>query len=135
MNKIVKSFIIIKLIESIALYPVALGNEAVEIRKGETAKFDGVLLDVEKSQQVKIGLQERDIFKQIVDSQAKSIDLLKQNDSYNDQKVSKLLEQNDKISEQLRSAQGMNTLERIGLFTLGVIATVGAGLIVKKAVQ
>lgn len=130
--KLFKYSIIIKLLYSLALYPTALADTSVALDKDQKAPFAGILMDQEKANSVKIGLLERDLYKELSESQNRSIGLLKQNMTYSEDKVNKLLEQNDKLSERLQSAQGMNTWERIGFFVLGIAATVGAGLAIRS---
>lgn len=128
----VKKFLLIKLIYTLALFPRALADTATPVEKNQPAPYAGILMDQEKSNSVKIGLQERDLFEQIVTSQTKSIELLKQNNTYSENKVNILLEQNDKLSERLQNAQSLSTFEKVGLFVLGIAATVGAGLALKS---
>ena len=130
-----KKALLFKLLYSLALYPCALADQAVGLDKDQKAPFAGVLLDAEKANSVKVGLQELDLYKAITESQAKSIDLLKQNESYNQNKVNILLEQNDKLAESLRSSQSLNSWERIGLVLLGVAVTVGAGVAIRSATK
>lgn len=122
---------IIALLVLLAFIPRAVADQATALEKGQPAPYAGVLLDTEKANKTKIGLQERDLFEQIVNSQTKSIELLKQNNTYAENKVNLLLTQNDKLAEQLQSSQSFNTFERIGLIVLGVALTVGAGYALK----
>lgn len=110
-------------------------TDVVELQQNEMAPFHGLLFTPEKANAMKAHLLDGDLYKQLSDSQQHSIDLLKQNMDLSEKKVSMLLEQNDKLSETLKSAQGMNNLERIGLVVLGVVMTVGAGLAVRKVAQ
>lgn len=110
-------------------------DQLIPIKKGEVAAFDGALADVERLNTIKSGLQERDLYKQITESQQKSIDLLKQNDSYSETKVTMLLKQNDDLEKSLQSSQSMNSWEKIGLVTLGVLMTVGAGVAARNLLK
>ncbi len=120
------------LLLSLALYSPALADTSVALDQNQKAPFAGVLMDPEAANKVKAGLLERDLYKEITESQTHSIDLLKQNVSYSEDKVNKLLEQNDKLSERLQSAQSTSTFEKVGLFVLGIAATIGAGLAIKS---
>ncbi len=121
------------LLLSLLFYSPALANTSVALDKDQKAPFAGVLMDPEMANSVKSGLLERDLYKEITESQAHSIDLLKQNSTYSEDKVTKLLAQNDKLSEQLQSAQSLNTWEKVGLVLLGVAVTVGAGVALRAA--
>jgi hypothetical protein len=129
-----KKILLLTLLFSLA-YPPALADQAVPLDKDQKAPFAGVLMDPEKANSVKVGLQERDLFEEITKSQAHSIDLLKSNNALNEDKVNKLLEQNDKLSESLRSAQSLNNWERIGLVVLGVVMTAAAGYAIKQVAK
>ena len=134
-NKTFKYSLLIKLLFSLALYPCALANQSIPLKSGERAPVDGVLMDAEAANQVKTGLLERDLYKELSDSQTHSIDLLKQNMIYSEDKVNKLLDQNDKLSEQLKNSQSFTNLERIGLVLLGIVITVGAGVALKSVAK
>ncbi len=123
-----KTLIIISLIFSNSCF----ADKAIEMKENDKAPFAGVLMDPEMANSVKSGLLERDLYKEITESQAHSIDLLKQNNTYEEEKVQKLLTQNDLLSERLQSAQSMSTFEKVGLFVLGVAVTIGAGIMVRN---
>lgn len=107
-------------------------TDVVELQPDQLAPFHGLLFTIEKASEMKGQLLERDLYKELSNSQQHSIDLLKVNSDLSEKKVNILLEQNDKIAENLRSAQGMTNLERFAFFALGVLATVGAGLTIKN---
>lgn len=127
MNKFITCILILS-----SFSPRAVADQAIQIKAGEPAKFDGILMDQEKSNKVKIGLDERDLFEQIVNSQTKSIQLLKDNNTYSENKVNLLLTQNDSLAERLQASQGLNNWERIGLVVLGIAMTCGAGLAIRS---
>jgi len=114
---------------------VSNADQVVQLNQNDKAPFAGLLFDQEKANNVKIGLIERDLYKEIMASQSRSIDLLKENEVYSENKVKMLLDQNDKLSQSLRSSQSMTTWERIGFFALGVLATVGAAYAVRSATR
>ncbi len=106
-------------------------DKSIEIPAAELTPFASILMDKEKADKVHIQLLERDLYEELSDSQQKTINLYKSNQSLEDEQIKTLTSQNDKLSESLKSAQGMNNLERFGIFALGVIATIGAGLAIQ----
>lgn len=116
----------------VANEPVSV-PDVLSLNKGDNAPFAGLLFSIEKSNAIKAQLVQLDLYKELSDSQQKSIDFLKANQELEEKKVNTLLEQNDKLSEQLKSTQSFNNWERIAIFTLGIIATVGAGFAIKAA--
>lgn len=101
------------------------------ITKGSPAPYNGLILDEEKANKVHGQLLERDLYQELSDSQQKTINLYKSNQTLEDTQIKTLTDQNDKLSEAVKSAQGMSEFEKIGLFALGVVATIGAGLAVQ----
>jgi hypothetical protein len=124
-----KKLLVLFLISSL-LCPRALA-ESVALDKDQKAPFAGVLMDPETANKTKIGLLERDLYKELSDSQGKSISILKENIGLHESSKEKLLEQLDRSSEALKSAQSFNSLERIGLILLGAALVVAGGYIVK----
>lgn len=136
-KKSLRSFktLILSLIFSLSVSNCYADTDIVELQPNQLAPFHGLLFTPEKANSIKAQLLDGDLYKQLSESQQHSIDILKQNMDLSEKKVSMLLDQNDKLSESLKSAQGMNNLERIGLVVLGVVMTVGAGLAIRKASQ
>lgn len=131
---------LLKLLQLSLIFSLSASNcyadtDVVELQPNQLAPFHGLLFTPEKANSIKAQLLDGDLYKQLSESQQHSIDILKQNMDLSEKKVSMLLDQNDKLSESLKSAQGMNNLERIGLVLLGVVMTVGAGVAIKKATQ
>lgn len=133
--------LILLLVLSLALGPRSLAQtpsptpsgKATAMKAGDIAKYDGVLLDADKANFVEQQVKQNELYKEIIDSQSKSIDLLKENETYDANKVSLLSNQNDQLAEQLQKTQGMTNWERIGLVALGVVMTIGAGLAIRGA--
>lgn len=107
-------------------------EDTVLIEKEQKAPFAGILFSLPKANEIRGQLLERDLYKELSDSQQKTIQLYKSNNELSESKVNMLLEQNDKLSASLRSSQSLNTWECVGLFTLGILATVGAGLAIRS---
>ena len=106
-------------------------DTSVILKKSDLAPFAGVLMDEEKASKIHTQLLERDLYQELSDSQQKTINLYKSNQTLEDAQIKTLIDQNDKLSQAVQSAQGMSEFEKIGLFALGVVATIGAGLAVQ----
>lgn len=108
-------------------------NEAISVKKGEPAKYDGTLMDKEMSEQVRDDLIEKDALEKINKSQEKQILLYKSNEIvYNEQK-SLLLNQNTDLIKTLNTTRSTTTIEKVGLILLGIGLTVGAGWAITRA--
>lgn len=111
---------------------VSFANTSVSLTKDQLAPFAGVLMDGEKAAEVHVQLMERDLYKELADSYTTDINARKQNDVLTQQKISLLQDDNSKLADQLRSVDKVNNVERILIFTLGVVATILAGSLVNK---
>ena len=105
-------------------------NTSTPLTQGQAAPFTGLLLDSEKAAEVHVQLLERDLYKELSDSQSTEITAFKQNDLLQTQKESILLDQNTKLANQLQEVDHVNNVERILIFTLGVAATILAGSLI-----
>lgn len=95
--------------------------------KGFALPQDSWVFSPGKAKEVRNKLIDLETNLKLNESLSKSIELYKANEQIQQNKVNLLLEQNDKIVQRLNDSQSMNNIERIGLFLLGIIATVGAG--------
>ena len=107
-------------------------EDAVYVQKDERAPFSGVLTTVEHSKVIATRLIEGDTYKALTESYQKTLELYKSNGELSEKKVNILLEQNDKLSEQLKSSQSLNDFQKALLFGIGVVTTIGAGLLVHE---
>lgn len=102
-------------------------EDVIRLEKDKPAPFTGFLFTDEKAKEVRIKLLERDFYKETSESFEKSNSFLKQNSTLKDEQIKIIMERNDNLAKALRDERSMNTWERIGWFTLGVVAT-GAAL-------
>lgn len=107
-------------------------NDAVYLQKDERAPFSGILTTVEHSKVISTRLLERDTYKALSESYQKTLEFYKINNELTEKKVNILLEQNDNLSLQLKDSQSLSDLQKFLMFGLGIIATVGAGLLVNE---
>lgn len=103
--------------------------------KGYTLTQDSWVFSPEKAKSVRDKLIDGETNLKLNESLTKSIELYKSNDQIQQNKINLLLEQNDKLAVRLNDSQSLNSWERFGLFVLGIAATVGAGIAIKKAGQ
>lgn len=125
----------ILLIFSILVNPVLADDKVVNVVKGETVPFSGVLLPPAKAEEMKAQLIERDTLKLYVTSYEKSIDLYKANEVDYNRKIKLISEQNDNLAKNLSDSRSVSEWTRFGYFMLGVVGTVAAGYGIKKATQ
>lgn len=101
--------------------------DTVALIQGQTAPFNGVLMSSSKAKTIQVQLIERDTLLQEKDSYEKTLKLYSDIESLNQQKVSVLSTENERLSKQLGSASTTSNWERALYFGLGVLAT---GLVV-----
>ena len=118
-----KKFIAILLI----LSQPAFADQALPIKLGNPAPFDGTILDKEKAEKVKDQLIDADACKLENDSFQKSVDLYKNNQVIYNQENSLLLGRNVELSKALSEAKETSDWTKIGYFALGIIV-VSAGV-------
>lgn len=107
-------------------------DDAVYLQKDERAPFSGILTTVEHSKIIGTRLLERDTYKALSESYQKTLEFYKSNNELTEKKVNILLEQNDNLSLQLKDSQNLNDFQKALMFGLGIVVTVGAGLLVNE---
>ena len=117
---------------SLILSTSSRANDALYLQKDERAPFSGILTTVEHSKVISTRLIERDTYKALSESYQKTLEFYKVNNELTEKKVNLLLEQNDNLSLQLKDSQSLSDLQKFLMFGLGIIATVGAGLLVNE---
>ena len=112
------------LVSSMIVNNLAHADEAIVINKGQAAPFTGLLLTEEKANTVYNDLNK---YKLLNESLEKTVVLYKQNEDLYDKKITVLLEQNDKLAENLQQARSTSNWEKVLWFTLGFFS-VGLGI-------
>jgi hypothetical protein len=102
----------------------AFADDALVLNKGQSAPFTGLLLTEDKANEVYNDIKK---YKLLNESLEKSVILYKQNEELYDKKVNILLEQNDKLSENLLQARTTSNWEKVLWFGLGFLS-VGLGI-------
>lgn len=97
----------------------SFAQEAVDLQKGQSAPFSGVLLSQIKADSVKKELLEKDKLQEINESFKRSILLHKENETYYEQQTKFLRDENKELSKKVT----LSTIEKIAWVTLGIIAT------------
>lgn len=110
-------------------------DEAVFLPKDTKSPYDGILLPVDKANQVRKDLIELNTLRAINESYQKSIQLYEQSIQLNDKKNNILLDQNEKLSTELVKARSSTELQKVIWFTLGVLASGFAVYGAKKITQ
>lgn len=101
----------------------SFAQEAIVMKKDERAPFEGVLFPLEQANKIRYQLIECDIKKELNLSYERTIKLYKENEGYQENKVSILMKQNDELSKALTESKSTSDLQKIIWFGLGVIAT------------
>lgn len=104
----------------------ALANQSVELDKGQPAPYPGVLLDKEKSKEIRDELIEKDGLVKTNESLNKSIQLYRSNEDLQNQKSDILLKQNIELTKTLNDTRSVSGWEKVGFFILGVAITSAA---------
>jgi hypothetical protein len=102
-------------------------------QKNHVLPQDSWVFSPDKTKEVRNKLIDGETYFKLNESLSKSIELYKNNEEIQQNKVNLLLEQNDKLAQRLASSQSLNNWERFGLFFLGIAATVGAGWAISRA--
>jgi hypothetical protein len=117
-----KQILSLILISSIFIHP-AFADQAIDLKQGQIAPYDGILLDKEKANKVKNELIEKDGLKQDNTSLNKQLIYYKSNEDMLNQKSDMLLKQNLEMTKSLNEARSTSNWEKIGFFVLGVVVT------------
>lgn len=122
--KSLKNLLMILLVFSMIVNDTASAEDAVVLNKGQQAPFTGLLLTEDKANEVYSDIKK---YKLLNESLEKSVILYKQNEELYDKKVNILLQQNDKLSENLLQARTTSNWEKVLWFGLGFLS-VGLGI-------
>lgn len=119
-----KNLLVKLLVFSMIVNNSATADDALILNKGQSAPFTGLLLTEDKANEVYTDIKR---YKLLNESLEKSVTLYKQNEELYDKKVNILLEQNDKLSENLLQARTTSNWEKVLWFGLGFLS-VGLGI-------
>jgi len=106
--------------------------DSKSVTKGEVVPFDGVIFNNTNANVLRVRLLERDTYLQLNSSYEESFKLTAENFKLKDEQIKLLGDNNLRLTKELRSEREIGTWERLGWFTLGVIATSSAVYGVKK---
>lgn len=106
-------------------------QDAIPIKQGETAKFTGILITSELSDDLRKAVIQRDSFQAQNESLNTIIKLQDDNFLHQQKKVTILLEQNDKLALRLGEERSVGKWEKITYFALGVAAVLAGTYVVK----
>jgi len=98
-------------------------EDVIRLEKDKPAPFTGYLFTDEKTKDTRIKLLERDFYKETSESFEKSNTYLQKNLSLKDEQIKLITEQNTNLAKTLREERSMTGWERIGWFSLGIVAT------------
>lgn len=105
-------------------------QDSIWLDKDKSAPFSGYLIPEDTVKKLRNDSLEKDMYKGLYDSTTKSINLYQQEVTLKDNQLKLLMDQNDKLANQISSATSFNMWEKIGLFGAGVLLT---GLAIKSA--
>lgn len=125
------------LVIQISLLISILGNncfaiDSIALKLNDPAPFAGVLMSSSKAQTIRTQLLERDTLLEEKDSYEKSLKLYSDITQLNNQKISILSDENERLSKQLSTQSVTSNWERVLYFGLGVL---GTGLVLYAARQ
>jgi hypothetical protein len=124
-----KKTIIMILLSSVILNPVAAADSALKVKAGEAVpkQYDqGTLLDPGQASKIKQQLQDADDCTKENKSYQKSVELYKSNETAYQDENTLLLNRNLSLSKSLNDAKETSDLTKILYFGLGVVITGGA---------
>jgi hypothetical protein len=110
-------------------------EDAVYVEKGSPAPYSGVLLPLDKANELRKAVIELETLRATNSSYEKSVKLYQKSIQLSDLKVNMLTEQNEKLSQAVVESRSSGDLQKILWFGLGVIATGFALYGAKKATQ
>ncbi len=102
-------------------------QDAVPLESGQKAPFTGILISNPTANELRSAVVERDGLKSINSSLNITVKLQDDIIARQNHQKTLLLDQNDKLALRLGEERSVGTWEKIGWFTLGVLATAAAG--------
>lgn len=98
--------------------------DVIYLEANKPAPFTGFLFDVEKGKQVKQRLVEADYFEKLSQSLTIQVNLYEGIETRSNEKYKILMDRNNDLSKNLNAERSLGNWERLGIFGLGVLATV-----------
>jgi hypothetical protein len=122
-----------QLLTILLIFSISVNNQAFAVteaeqnvtivEKNEPAPFRGYLFSEDKALKFRKDLLQLDTLKAMNDSYERSITLYKTNDELFNYKVNTLLQQNDKLADQLYRSKDRNDWENWAWFAFGILVT------------
>lgn len=109
--------------------------DSIHLGQDQVAPYEGILLSITKASKIRIQLMQGDLYKDLSNVQQDTINTLTNNSKIYDEKNALLLNENATLYENLHKEQVSSEFNHILYFGLGILATVGAGFVFKKATQ
>lgn len=122
----IKKILTVMLI-SLTVVNSSFANQAIDVKAGQAAPYDGVLLDKEKANEIKNELIDKDGLTQINLSLNKTIELHQKNTDTLNQSNAILMDRNLDLTKELNSSRELSTFTKV-LYFVGGVALTGAAV-------
>ena len=113
------------IISMISSQPVFADN-SINLNKGDSAPYSGVLLDKEKADKIRDELIDKDALVKINESLNKSVIIYRSNEDILNGQKNMLVNQNIELTKVLNDTRETSSWVRVGYFVLGIAVTSAA---------
>lgn len=114
------NFLIVSLL---ILSNITFAEDSVKLNANQPAPFEGYLITHQKANELRLNTIERNNYKLLNESLQKSLEMQKQINDLNSEKVNMLTEQNDKLAITLEESRNTSDFTKALWFILGIAAT------------